>query len=246
MVVMNPNAARDYWRALLENATGSIRDAQALFDIASFGRARSLAVLAEEELGKATTVYDKFADAWTTGESTPRDLPTETARHHLAKYAAAYEFGRELEAFWGGGYETQLPDGDDWQSWGATEWKSWHEDQQAKSLAAARAANADKQSGFYVDLTDEGLSTPDRFEEGDVADQLVRAARVIEMMLIKDHTRMQHLDDSRYDGTHSMQWSLMRTSHEELWIGWVQRAARREENDLSDDGTDSRIGSEPT
>lgn len=177
MVVMNPNAAREYWRALVENATGLIRDAHALYDIASFGRARSLAVLAEEELGKATTVYDKFADAWTTGEPTPRDLPTETARHHLAKYAAAYEFGRELDAFWGGGYETQLPDGDGWESWGANEWKSWHDEQRARSLEAARAANADKQSGLYVDLTDDGLSTPDRFKEEDAADQLVRGRR---------------------------------------------------------------------
>lgn len=225
MVSMEPDAARTDWRALLDNATALIRDAHALHDIGSFGRVRALTVLAEEELGKATAVYALFSAAWSEGNNEARDLPTESSRFHLAKYAAAYEFGAELDAFWGGGYGEHLPETEDWAEWSADDWKRWQAEKEAEALSAARIANREKQQGFYVDLDGDSLSRPDRFAEEHVGDQLVRAAQVIEMMLIKDHTRMQDLDPTRFDDTGAMQWSLLPTSHGDEWADWVARGA---------------------
>lgn len=215
---MTPSEARKYWRALLTNATGLIRDAHVLYDAGSFARVRALSVLAEEELGKATSVYDRFSRSWSDGDEEPVDLPTQQSRAHLAKYAAAYEFGRELEVFWGGSYEFLSPPDDDWAGWYAR--------QEAEAEEAARRANLDKQQALYVDLQDGTLSTPDRFTAADVGDHLVRAAQVIEMMLIKDHTRMQDGDPARFDDTGDLQWKLMPTSHGEEWADFVDRGRK--------------------
>lgn len=215
---MNPSAARAYWRALLTNATSLVRDAQSLYDAGSFARVRALSVLAEEELGKATAVYDRFSHAWSEGDDEAIELPTETSRAHLAKYAAAYEFGRELDTFWGGGYEDLTPEDDDWAG--------WFEKQRAQADAAARAANLDKQRGFYVDLDGDALSTPETFTAADVGDHLVRAAQVIEMMLIKDHTRMQSGDPDRFDDTGDLQWAIMPTSHGDEFAEFVKHARK--------------------
>ncbi|MFF3864090.1 AbiV family abortive infection protein [Streptomyces sp. NPDC002209] len=44
-----------------------IADAQTLLAAGSYGRARSLTVLAQEELGKALWVYDVFQGSWNQG-----------------------------------------------------------------------------------------------------------------------------------------------------------------------------------
>ncbi|WP_413774887.1 AbiV family abortive infection protein [Actinocorallia sp. A-T 12471] len=58
MVEMSPGQARDYWKALMDNATSLIKDSYLLLSAESFGRARSLMVLAQEELGKALWIYN--------------------------------------------------------------------------------------------------------------------------------------------------------------------------------------------
>ena len=55
---MSPTMARAFWKALMDNATGLIADADTLLERESFGRARSLTVLAQEELGKALWIYE--------------------------------------------------------------------------------------------------------------------------------------------------------------------------------------------
>lgn len=221
MVMMTPDAARAYWRALLTNAASLIRDAHRLYDAGSFGRVRALAVLAEEELGKATAVYEKFSHAWTEGQTEARDLPTTNARVHLTKYAAAYEFGRELSSFWGGSYEDAYPADDE-------DWSAWYAAQRRQAEEAARVANVEKQRGFYVDLDGDRVLTPERFTADDVGDELVRAAQVIEMMLIKDHTRMQSGDPARFDPTYDLQWMVMPTSHGEEFANFARRMAEGE------------------
>lgn len=58
---INPKLARRLWKALIANATELIDDANVLFKRGSYGRARSLAVLAQEELGKALWIYKAFS-----------------------------------------------------------------------------------------------------------------------------------------------------------------------------------------
>lgn len=52
--------ARELWKALMANAASLVRDAELLLRSESFGRAWSLTVLAQEELGKALWIYDAF------------------------------------------------------------------------------------------------------------------------------------------------------------------------------------------
>jgi AbiV family abortive infection protein len=104
-----------------------------LWDAGSFGSARALTVLAEKELGRATAVYDRFSPRWSDRSVEPVELPTLSARDHLAKFRAAFEFGRELETFWGDEYPGPPND-----------WDRWHAEQKAVAEAAARAANAEK------------------------------------------------------------------------------------------------------
>src|SRR5699024_8552920 len=57
-MILHPTTARTFWKALMDNATSLITDAHLLLEHGSFGRARSLAVLAQEELGKALWLYE--------------------------------------------------------------------------------------------------------------------------------------------------------------------------------------------
>ncbi|HEY9263348.1 MAG TPA: AbiV family abortive infection protein [Mycobacterium sp.] len=213
--------ARRYWRALVDNATRLIADAHLLLDAESFGRARSLTVLAEEEMGKALSVYEVYSAGWSAGVSGSLDLTDTGSRDHLAKYMAAFEFGRELERFWGGGYEGLHPEDDDWEGWIVK--------RRTESQEAARVANRQKQRGFYVDLEAGEVRTPDELDAGTVADALTRAAQVIEMMLITDHTRMQDGPTERFDSTTVQQWSVMQTAHPEEFaefLGHVRETAK--------------------
>lgn len=70
-MILEPTTARMFWKALMDNATSLITDAHLLLEHGSFGRARSLAVLAQEELGKALWLYETFNQAWSDGDDTP-------------------------------------------------------------------------------------------------------------------------------------------------------------------------------
>jgi hypothetical protein len=72
VTTMTPTQARQFWKALMDNASALITDANLLLAAGSFGRARSLSVLAQEELGKALWIYDEFHTAWSTGDEKSR------------------------------------------------------------------------------------------------------------------------------------------------------------------------------
>jgi AbiV family abortive infection protein len=99
---MTPSTARAFWKALMDNATGLVADADALLERESFGRARSLTVLAQEELSKALWIYETFEGSWSTGAEAPMEVAKlKTHGRHLAsKYMEAFVFGQELAAFW--------------------------------------------------------------------------------------------------------------------------------------------------
>lgn len=207
--------ARDMWRALTESATDLIRDAHILLEVGSIGRARSLAVLAQEELGKALWLYDHFEVAWSTGDETPRDVPQleKHGRSHVAKYMSALEFGNGLPEFWG--------DYSKWAHIGQTEaeWADRVERRRAETEAAAREANTAKQRGFYVDLDDTSgdVRMPSAVDDRSIVDDLRTVAQVIEMLLISDHTRIKHVAGAPYDTTLALQRQLLPLSHPDEW-----------------------------
>ncbi|MEJ1180395.1 MULTISPECIES: AbiV family abortive infection protein [unclassified Pseudarthrobacter] len=220
--------ARELWKALMDNAASLVRDAEVLLRSGSFGRASSLTVLAQEELGKALWIYDAFQASWTAGEDEIQVVKAikEHGRNHTKKYMEAIVFGRELAFFWGG-YDQDDDYGDDQESWE----RIWQE-RQRKAELAAKDANLLKQRGFYVDQgTDGTIKSPGGIEQGTLVQDLQTAAQVIEMLLIKDHTRMKHDSAEPYDGTHSTQFSLLPIAHPEDWAvasGEFRSAAKGE------------------
>ncbi|MEU6646196.1 AbiV family abortive infection protein [Saccharomonospora sp. NPDC046836] len=103
MVEMSPSAAREFWKALMDNASALIADAYALLAVDSYGRARSLSVLAQEELGKILWIYEAFSTSWNRGDDTPRvvDELAQHGRSHMKKYLEAAIFGDELAEYGG-------------------------------------------------------------------------------------------------------------------------------------------------
>ncbi|WP_327180314.1 AbiV family abortive infection protein (plasmid) [Streptomyces sp. NBC_01335] len=212
MVEMSPGQAREFWKALMDNASSLIADARTLLSAMSYGRARSLTVLAQEELGKALWINDTFQDDWSCGSETPRvvDALAQHGRNHTKKYLEAMVFGDGLAEFWG-----------DYSRWdtgaGFEDWQQAHRARMAEAEAAAKEANAEKQRGFYVDRDASGaVSSPTGVPAGTTAEDLQTAAQVIEMLLITDHSRMK-MSTAPYDGTHAQQFRLLPISHPEDW-----------------------------
>jgi AbiV family abortive infection protein len=87
---MTPTAARAFWLALLDNAARIVVEADAL----SHHRARSLVVLAQEEVSKAVWVYKTFWSAWNNGDETPSEVPEvrNQGRLHIAKLMEVADF----------------------------------------------------------------------------------------------------------------------------------------------------------
>ncbi|MEU6646195.1 AbiV family abortive infection protein [Saccharomonospora sp. NPDC046836] len=104
---------------------------------------------------------------------------------------------RRARRIWGD--YSRLPDlGSDLESW-----QQAHRQRQQEAELAAREANDAKQRGFYVDRADDGtVLSPTALPAGTTAADLRTAAQVIEMQLIRDHTRMKHDAATPYDSTH--------------------------------------------
>jgi AbiV family abortive infection protein len=206
--------ARNFWKALMDNASALLSDAHVLLGVQSYGRARSLTVLAQEELGKALWIYAAFEKAWSEGDETPRavDALKQHGRSHTKKYLEVIVFGDELVSFWGD-YVTMRNGQRDGETWR----QAW-ERQQQQAEVAATAANLSKQRGFYVDRDSSGaVLSPTSIEPGNVAEVLQTAAQVIEMLLIRDHSRMKMEAVTPYDSTRDQQFRLLPISHPEDW-----------------------------
>lgn len=219
---MHPSTARTFWKALVDNASGLIADADALLTRGSFGRARSLTVLAQEELGKALWIYEKFEKAWSTGTDETGEVPrlTSDGRRHAIKYMEAFVFGQELATFWGEYEAFEVPEDDSPNGWAAHFAKKRDD-----ADAAGRQANMEKMAGFYVDLDADGetVITPANIEAGTIAKDLQTAAQVVEMLLIKDHSRMKLEATTPYDSTHEQQHRLLPISHPDEWAAASQK-----------------------
>jgi AbiV family abortive infection protein len=214
MVEMRPGEAREFWKALVDNASSLITDARCLVSAGSYGRARSLTALAQEELGKALWVYDVFQDAWSQGDETPRmvEALAQHGRSHTKKYLQAVVFGDELPEFWAD-YSAMRDLGTDLEAW-----KEADRQRQEEAAVAANQANLAKQRGFYVDREPDGtILSPTAIPAGTTAEDLQTAAQVIEMLLIRDHSRMKFEAVTPYDSTHPQQSRLLPVSHPEVW-----------------------------
>ncbi len=211
-----PSTARIFWKALMENATSLIADADALLERRSYGRARSLTVLAQEELGKALWLYETFSESWNTDTDDALEVPRLAAdgRRHAVKYMEAFVYGQDLPAFWGD-YDSYEPPAAD----SPEGWKEHFAEKKREAESAGKRANDEKMAGFYADLAHGGdaVSSPADIESGTIAEDLQTAAQVVEMLLIADHSRMKFDAVTSYDSTHAEQFKLLPLSHPEDW-----------------------------
>lgn len=213
---LNPTTARVFWKALMDNSTSLIEDAHALLMRKSYGRARSMTVLAQEELGKALWLYETFEQSWSSGSERVLEVPRlkTDRRRHAVKYMESFVFGQDLAMFWGD-YESFDGPVDGSQE----DWDKYFAEKEAKAEAAGKRANGDKMLGFYVDLDESGdkVISPADIDRGTIEEDLQLAAQVIEMLLIKDHSRMKLEAVTPYDSTHEQQHKLLPISHPEDW-----------------------------
>lgn len=212
--MMDPSTARALWKALMDNASGLIADAYALLERESFSRARSLTILAQEELGKALWIYEVFEQDWNTGANEVREVSrlTSDGRRHAIKYTEAFIFGQELAAFWGDYESANFPEAHSPKCLKAHFAKNKDEAQ-----AAGKRANNEKLAGFYADLDGNEVRSPADVSKGTIDADLQTAAQVVEMLLIKDHSRMKLEASTPYDSTQEQQHRLLRISHPEDW-----------------------------
>lgn len=200
----------------MDNATSLIDDAQALLMRKSYGRARSMTILAQEELGKALWLYEAFEQSWSSGSESVLEVPRlkTDGRRHAVKYMESFAFGQDLAMFWG---EYDSFDGP--VDGSQQDWDKYFAEKQGKAAAAGQRANEDKMLGFYVDLDESGekVLSPADIDRGSIGEDLQLAAQVIEMLLIKDHSRMKINSVTPYDSTHEQQHKLLPISHPDEW-----------------------------
>lgn len=200
---LTPDASREWWVALITNATDLIADAVILADAGSYGRAQSLSVLAAEEVGKARTVFDHARFTWTSDGAYNMKLPDDfeqQSRHHLSKLHSYAEYADQLGPFWGDYSGFESDEVDDRQP----------DENELKKL------NLLKQRGFYVDWKKGDLFQPRDVDSEFVMSVLVEIAQVAEMMLIEDHTDMKRDDVSHVgESTQDLHFMILPIAHAE-------------------------------
>lgn len=174
-------------------------------------------------------IYEAFSTAWNTGATQPRavDRLAKHGRDHVRKFLEAIVYGDELALFWGD-YSSldQRRDGESRED--------ARNRRRAEAETAAKEANVLKQRGFYVDRDEAGaISSPTAIEGVGVADDLQVAAQVVEMLLIRDHSRMKMDAQTDYDSTHEQQFRLLPISHPEDWA-LASEESRRETMEAPD------------
>lgn len=216
--------ARKWWKTLMANAVALVEDAAMLAEHQSPGRAQALVVLAMEELAKARWLYEAAEYEWTAPLGlygmTPRPAGSvavpeglRTARRpHAEKLQVAEQFASGLAVFWDSSRRQEYYSLLDLKTFETT----------------ARQRNLDKQAGFYVDRSGTSITSPLHVPPGEVEVDIQRAAQVIQMHLIEDHTRQQDAHDpSMIDSAEDLHWAVMPYAQPEEFAAFVARTTGR-------------------
>ena len=213
--------SRAYWRALMANVVALIGDAHVLLNNDSPGRARSLLILAQEELARATVLYDTAVHAWE-GEAETVELPPQldpdrpgktkphltVSKNHHDKVTQAETYGHDLKPFWG-------------------DYSDWAESASGPMSRDPAEVDREKQAGFYVAAAPSAggrFESPLDVEPEPVAAELERVAQVAEMALISDHTRMQALGTAGSDDSvQDLHWIVLPYAHPDEWATFTEQ-----------------------
>lgn len=225
---MSADFARQWWKTLMANAVALVEDSFVLAEHDSPGRAQALIVLAMEELAKARWLFEAAEWEWSAPlglygtpprPSLPIGIPERlraTRRAHSDKLMVAEQFASGLAGFWDHERRMEYYDLASLETFEAT----------------AKRRNLDKQAGFYVDRSGERITSPLHVPPDGVRDEIRRAAKVIQMHLIEDHTRQQDSPDpSLIDSVEDLHWVVMRYSDPELFADFLGRIEGKKPND---------------
>lgn len=212
--------ARRWWKSLMANAVALVEDAALLASQDSPGRAQALIVLAMEELAKARWLYEAAEHEWTAplgiygleprpaGDVVVPEGLSATRRPHAEKLQVAEQFASGLAGFWSLERRMEYYERPDLEAFTAT----------------AKQRNLDKQAGFYVDRDGESITSPLAITCDEITSVIRRAAKVVQMHLIEDHTRQQDASDaSLIDSAEDLHWAVMPYSDPELFTDFVAR-----------------------
>jgi len=212
--------ARQWWKTLMANAVALVEDSFVLAEHDSPGRAQALVILAMEELAKARWLYQAAEWEWsvplglygaTPRPAQPIEVPEElraARRPHSEKLKVAEQFASGLAGFWDPTRRIEYYDLASPETFEAT----------------AQQRNLDKQAGFYVDRSGATITSPLHVPPDGVGDEIRRAAKVIQMHLIEDHTRQQDAPDpSLIDSAEDLHWALLPYSDPELFADFLGR-----------------------
>ena len=220
--------SRAYWRSLMANVVALIDDAHVLLNNDSPGRARSLLILAQEELARATVLYGTAVDAWE-GNAETVELPPQldparpgktkphltVSKNHHDKITQAETYGHDLRPFWG-------------------DYSDWAESASGPVSRDPAEVDREKQSGFYVAAAPSAggrFESPLDVEAEPVAAELERVAQVAEMALISDHTRLQALDTAGSDDSvQDLHWMVMPYAHPDLWADFTSQGEQPDDD----------------
>jgi hypothetical protein len=70
------------------------------------------------------------------------------------------------------------------------------------------------------------ITSPTEVKLGNITKDLQVAAQVIEMLLIRDHSRMKMDAVTEYDSTHAQQFRFLPTSHPADWAAALESSRR--------------------
>jgi hypothetical protein len=133
-----------------------------------------------------------------------------TRRPHAEKLQVAEQFASGLAGFWDSTRRHEYYSLPNMETFEAT----------------ARQRNLDKQAGFYVDRAGASITSPLQVPSGEVESDIQRAAQVIQMHLIEDHTRQQDaLDAALIDSAEDLHWAVMPYAHPEEFAAFLSRGS---------------------
>lgn len=198
----------------MANAVALVEDASALAGRGSAGRVQALLVLAMEEVAKARWLYEAAEWEWSAPLGLYGSAPREpglvevpdglraTRTPHAEKLQVVEQFASGLGGFWDPQRRIEYYQLLDLETF----------------RGLARQRNLDKQAGFYVDRAADRIASPLDIPAGGIAEQVRRAAKVIQMHLIQDHTRQQDTSiPGRIDSAEELHQTILPYSNPEFF-----------------------------
>lgn len=217
--------ARKWWYEIMSNVVDLLEDAELLYDNERFARARSMVILASEELARAVWLSNHASVHWHI-PSAQIELPESFWKQqtaHREKIKEVETYAVRLHYFWSDGTDAFIP---------------LEIDSTPSEIGnLASKLNLEKMGGFYVDLKGSEIQSPADISGEGIQDHLRRIAQAAEMHLIDDHTSIQYSQVYEEANTQGLQFRLLPYAHPEEFGEWfAHREGRKELPEKDSDG----------